>query len=142
MRVMRKILIAIFVVLAAASCRRVEPEPQEPQLPVTFTNTAGEWNLSSWKGSDVEEGTVWIRLKNKEFVLRQSVGSMYPVEYTGSYNLIEEEGVGTIIRGLYDYTYEYWEHKYVITSLTSKQMEWTSMDDPDDIYIYTKVISE
>lgn len=137
---MKRIIIAIFIAFATASCTGCLDPSMTDEIPVTFTNTAGEWELVMWRGSDVEFGTVNVTLKDKEFVLRQSVGSMYPVEYTGSYNLIEEEGVGTIIRGLYDYTYEYWEHKYIVTSLTSSSMEWTSMDDPGDIYLYYKVI--
>ena len=139
---MKRIISALFIsVLLVSSCghARVEPEYVEPQVPVTFTNTSGDWKLIEWKGDKVEDGMVSIHLKNKEFVLVQKIGSMYPVEYTGSYNLLEEDGKGMIIRGLYDYTYEYWEHNYIITSLTAKKMEWTSEDDPEDVYLYERV---
>lgn len=139
---MRKYIIAVFACLALAlSCNNVDPEPMEPQVPVTITNTTGDWVLSTWRGEDMSAAPVYVRLKDKRFTLWQSVGSMYPVKYTGDYNLYEEEGLGMIIRGLYDYTYEYWSHKYCITSLTATKMEWTSLDDPTDISLYERTDS-
>ncbi|MCQ2139704.1 MAG: hypothetical protein MJZ09_04950 [Bacteroidales bacterium] len=135
---MKKILFAIFgAALLLCSCHKEVEPPVEPQLPVTFTNTAGEWRLVEWRGQ-TDVPTAYIRLKDKEFVLWQTAGSMYPTKVTGSYNLVEEEGVGMIIRGMYDFTYEYWEHMYLITSLTASKMEWTSMDDPTDISVYER----
>lgn len=81
---------------------------------------------------------IYLRLKNKEFVMWQSVNSMYPVKYTGTYNITEIEGTGFVIRGMYDYTYEYWQHQYVISSLTSDTMEWTSLDNPADVSVYRR----
>lgn len=128
----------VFLAFALVSCKK-EPVPQpEPQLPVNFTNTAGEWVLQSWKGEDMADAGIYLSLRDKEFVLWQSVGSMYPVKYTGSYNIYEEEGTGMIIRGIYDYTYEYWNNRYIITSLTENSMEWTSVDDRSDVYLYIK----
>lgn len=138
---MKRILCLItFAVLLLASCTKPAQPQAEPQLYVNFTNTSGDWVLQSWKGNDMSESGIYLRLKNKEFTLWQSVGSMYPVKYTGSYNLVEEEGTGTIIRGVYDYTFDYWQHKYVITSLTSSTMEWTSLDDRSDVYVYVKSV--
>lgn len=135
---MKKILFAIFgAALLLCSCHKEVVPPVEPQLPVTFTNTAGEWRLVEWRGQ-TDVPTAYIRLKDKEFVLWQTAGSMYPTKVTGSYNLVEEEGVGMIIRGMYDFTYEYWEHMYLITSLTASKMEWTSMDDPTDVSVYER----
>lgn len=137
---MKKIIIAIFCVLAAVACEKPAPEaPQPVQLRVSLTNIAGEWDLMQWKGNAVESGSVVVKLsKDKTFVLTQTVGSMYPAEYTGEYNLVEE-AEGTVIRGIYDYTYEYWDHQYKITSLTEEEMEWTSTDDAEDIYVYSKI---
>lgn len=139
---MKKYLITILACLAfMCSCNKVEPEEVEPQIPVTFTNTSGDWVLSTWKNNDMSATPIYLRLKDKKFVLWQSVGSMYPVKYTGEYNLIEEDGFDTMIRGIYDYTYEFWSHNYFITSLTAKEMEWTSSDDPDDISVYIRTDS-
>lgn len=137
---MKKIIIAIFCMLAAAACEKPAPEVVEEQLRVSFSNVAGEWDLTEWKGNAVESGTVVVKLnRDKTFTLSQTVGSMYPAEYTGEYNLVEEEGRGTAIRGIYDYTYEYWEHRYIVTSLTESKMEWTSEDDAEDVYIYCRI---
>ncbi|MCQ2146748.1 MAG: hypothetical protein MJZ16_04440 [Bacteroidales bacterium] len=142
---MRRFFAAIATICLSAllifSCTKVEPEDVEPQIPVTFTNTAGDWVLSSWRGEDMSGTPVYVRLKDKKFTLWQSVGSMYPVKYTGEYNLYEEDGLGMIIRGMYDYTYEYWAHKYSITSLTKTKMEWTSLDDPTDVSLYERTDS-
>lgn len=139
---MRKYIIAILACLAlACSCKRIDPEPEVPQLPVTFTNTSGDWVLVTWRGEDMGAVPVYVRLKDRRFSLWQSVGSMYPVNYTGDYNLYEEEGLGMVIRGIYDYTYEYWSHKYCVTSLTATTMEWTSLDDPTDVSLYERTDS-
>ena len=140
---MKKYIIAAFACLGIlCSCHKETPEEiVEPQVPVTFTNTSGDWVLTTWKGNDMSAAPVYLRLKNKEFTLWQNVNSMYPEKYTGEYNLIEEEGTGTIIRGMYDYTYEYWQHKYIITSLTATKMEWTSEDDPEDVSLYERTKS-
>lgn len=137
-----KKFIAIFAacLMFAASCSD-KSEPVVPQLPVTFTNTSGDWTLSEWNGNPMPEGSVYIRLRNREFVLMQNVGSMYLTKYTGSYNLIEEEGVGTIIRGIYDYSYEYWSHNYIISSLTANEMVWTAQDKSEDTYKYIRTES-
>lgn len=139
---MKKYLLIIAAALfCLASCVKERVEDVPVELPVSFTNTSGDWELSEWKGQPVEQGSVYIRLKNKEFVLWQKVGSMYPVKYTGSYNLLEEDGVGTIIRGIYDYTYDYWGNQYIISKLYSNKMVWVSADDPDDTYIYIRTES-
>lgn len=137
---MRKIAFILLSIaaLVLSSCGGHEPEElQEPQLVVNFTNTSGDWKLVEWKGNIMDPSPVYLRLKNKEFVLWQSTGSMYPTKVTGSYNLLEEDG-NMIMRGLYDYTYEYWNHKYIVSSLTATKMEWTSVDDPTDISLYER----
>lgn len=136
---MKRIFAIIFAAVCLAACtERNIPGNNEPQLPVTFTNTSGDWQLDSWKGNSMESAGVFIRLRNREFVLVQNVNSMYPTSYTGKYNLIEEDGTGTIIRGIYDFTSEYWQHNYIITSLTAQTMEWVAEDDPQDIHIYIR----
>ena len=125
------------LVFLAGCDKPVVPQP-DPQLPVTFTNTSGDWVLDTWEGNDMSSAQIYLRLKNKEFVMWQSVNSMYPVKYTGTYNITEIEGTGFVIRGMYDYTYEYWQHQYVISSLTSDTMEWTSLDNPADVSVYRR----
>lgn len=133
------------VVMMAVSCNhRVEPEPAEPQLPVNFYNTAGTWKLIDWKGNDMTDGpqvVISLKTSDKTFILEQSVGSMEPTTLTGSYNIYEEEGVGMAIRGSYDFTYDYWSHIYVITSLTATKMQWTALDDPEDVSLYERTVT-
>lgn len=131
------ILAAALSVLALLSCQK-EKKFVEPELPVTFYNTSGAWELESWNSASMDKVLVSVTLKDKRFVLTQTVGSMYPVEYTGDYNLVEVDGKGTLIRGIYDYTYEYWSHNYYITGLTHNKMVWVSEDDPEDVYVYRR----
>lgn len=130
--------IMALALVCLSSCRKKPVEIPEPQLPVTLTNTAGDWVLDRWKGADMSRTPVFIRLRNREFTIWQTVGSMYPEKFTGTYNLMEEEGTGFVIRGIYDYSYEFWSHRYVITSLTKKEMTWVSEDDVNDIHIYVR----
>lgn len=123
--------------MAFASCRKA-PQQQEEHLPVTFFNTSGEWELVQWSGGDISGTSVSITLKEKKFTLVQTVDSMYPATYTGTYNLITKEGGEVVIRGMYDYTWEYWSHNYRVVSLTSSEMVWVSEDDEKDVYIYKK----
>lgn len=131
-------LSCMFVALAASSCKK-HVDPAEPQLPVTFYNTSGYWKLESWKGHGMKDVEVYIHLKDRKYTLRQNVGSMYLTEYTGEYNLIEEEGIGTIIRGIYDYTWEYWNSSYVITSLTATQMVWVDRDRSENSQVFVRI---
>lgn len=128
--------------LACIACRHNDPEPVEPQLVVNFTNTRGDWELVSWKGDSLPAGirvSLSLKSADKTFVLEDNTDSMYPVIRTGSYNIFEEEGIGMILMGLYDYTHEYWNHQYVITSLTGTKMELTAFDDPSDVSVYKRV---
>lgn len=136
---MRKYILIVFAALCCLlSCNKNARPAEDPQLVVNFTNTSGDWVLESWKGQPMDRTPVYIHLKAKEFVMMSSVGSMYLHKTTGSYNLYEVEGVGMVIRGIYDFTYDYWSHEYVISSLTAKKMVWTSMDDPEDVHIYAR----
>lgn len=130
--------VAMAALMALTSCRKA-PAPQEEQLPVTFFNTSGVWELTQWSGGDISGTPVSITLKEKKFTLVQSVGSMYPATYTGTYNLIRKEGGEVVIRGIYDYTWEYWAHNYRIVSLTASEMVWVSEDDEKDVYTYRKI---
>lgn len=141
---MKKYLYLICAIaLCAASCNKAAVSPaQDPELTVNFTNTAGYWVLESWQGHDMSETSITLYLKNKEFTLWQSIGSMYPVEYTGTYNLVEVEGKPMMLRGMYDYSYEFWAHNYYVTSLTATHMVLEADDDPENIQIFKKSASK
>lgn len=124
--------------MSLASCRKA-PAAQQEQLPVTFFNTSGVWELAQWSGGDISGTSVSMTLKEKKFTLVQTIGSMYPVTYTGTYNLIPKEGGEVVIRGMYDYTWEYWSHNYRVVSLTASEMVWESEDDEKDVYTYRKI---
>lgn len=137
-RIMTFIAAICLSMVMALSCRKETPVV-EPQLPVNFYNTAGTWELVSWSGGDMTGTSVRIVLKDRKFELTHDVGSMYPVTYTGSYNLVTREDDTVVIRGIYDYTYGYWAHDYRIGSLTASEMLWVADDAPDDIYRYRRI---
>lgn len=129
-------LIALACVSVAFSCKRVEPELSE-ELPVTFYNTSGTWQLVQWDGKDVEFELI-LELKDKKFTMTQNVGSMYPVTYTGSYNLITMEDDSVYIRGMYDYTFEFWDSEYIIASLTATHMLWEDKEPGGKSQLFVK----
>lgn len=130
-------MLAVAGLFVASSCRKVEPEVPA-QLPVTFYNTSGTWKLQQWNDSDVAFNLT-LELKDKKFTMTQDVGSMYPVTYTGSYNLITLEDDSVCIRGMYDYTSEFWASEYVIASLTADQMLWVDRDHREKSQLFVRI---
>lgn len=131
------VMLAVVSLLVTASCKKNVPEAPV-QLPVTFYNTSGMWKLQQWNGSDVDFNLT-IELKDKKFKMTQDVGSMYPVTYTGSYNLITLEDDSVIIRGMYDHTSEFWDSEYVIASLTAAHMLWVDKDQSGKSQLFIKI---
>lgn len=130
-------MLAVVCLFAASSCRKAEPDVPA-QLPVTFYNTSGTWKLHQWNGSDVAFNLT-LELKDKKFTMTQDVGSMYPVTYTGSYNLITLEDDSVCIRGMYDYTSEFWDSEYVIASLTADKMLWIDRDQSGKSQLFIRI---
>ena len=119
-----------------------EPEvPVEPQLEVTANNIAGEWQLSSWKGAPLAEGSyVYLAFDRRErtFCIYQNLDSFSTRVLTGGFYIETDPELGAIIRGSYDYDRGDWAHRYVVTSLTANEMVWVAKDDPEDISIYIR----
>ena len=119
-----------------------EPEvPVEPQLEVTANNIAGEWQLSSWKGAPLAEGSyVYLAFDRRErtFCIYQNLDSFSTRVLTGGFYIETDPELGAIIRGCYDYDRGDWAHRYVVTSLTANEMVWVAKDDPEDISIYIR----
>lgn len=135
-------VMAIAIILSGSSCRKEEAKIE--YLEVNVNNIAGAWQASQWHGKPLVEGTfVYINFIRKDaaFELYQNLDSFAVHRLTGSFNIVVDERLGSVIMGKYDYDAGLWERDYVITELTSDSMVWTAVDDPSDVAVYTRVTS-
>ena len=141
----RFILLTISLLMASLSFVACDDEPvvpTEPQMEVTANNIAGEWQLSSWKGAPLAEGSyVYLSLDRRErtFCIYQNLDSFSTRELTGAFYIETDPELGAIIRGSYDYDRGDWAHRYIVTSLTANEMVWVAKDDTEDVSIYSRV---
>lgn len=132
----RYIVILLCAALAFCSCTLDEPKLKQQQLAVNFSNTAGYWSLTGLpEGASV---ILHLNSTDKTFVLEQNTDSMYPVKYTGTYNLLEYEGFGMVLRGIYDYTWEFWNHEYLVERLTADEMTLKAVDT-EEVFVYERL---
>ena len=140
----RFILLTISLLVASLSFVACDDEPvvpTEPQLEVTANNIAGEWQLSSWKGAPLAEGSyVYIAFDRRErtFCIYQNLDSFSTRELTGAFYIETDPELGAVIRGSYDYDRGDWAHRYIVTSLTANEMVWVAKDDAEDVSVYVR----
>ena len=132
-RMMAAALAAIAMV--AVSCEKEDSRlPVEEQLEVTANNISGKWELVSWNGKKLADGTyVYLDIvrNDKTYTMYQNMDSFTNVPHvlTGSYHLSTDVELGAIIRGTYDHDSGEWSHRYIIQSLTANEMFWVATDD-------------
>ena len=73
------------------------------------------------------------------FEIYQNTASMYPVLYTGTYELEYDWRIGDVISGIYDYEQGKWAHEYIITDLYKESMVWTAKDDASYVQKFVSV---
>ncbi len=146
MKTLLKYILTAFFALAFVSCVEPVDEVQEPVLPVTPTNIAGTWALTEWNGSELPDGRYFYI----EFIRRDNLFKSY--ENTSSFDVHKETGYysisideslgGAVIRGMLDNSMgQEWNHRYIVTDLTSKRMVWTVVGNPEDISVFTRIDS-
>lgn len=141
---MKRFIWLIISVLATAfvACDEPTPEvPAEPQLEVTASNIAGEWQLTEWKGELLAEGSyVYIAFDRRErtYTLYQNLDSFSTRTLTGSFFIETDPELGAVIRGNYDYDRGDWAHRYCVISLTANEMVWGNLDNVVDQSVYTR----
>jgi hypothetical protein len=141
---MNKFLKTVVAVLFGAMVMGCEPvdKPQElPQLDVTPNNVAGSWELVSWMGEPLAEGSyVYLDLvrSGRTYTMYQNIDSHDARTITGRY-YIEVDDLGkAVIRGNYDHSVGEWNNRYVITSLTAEQMIWQAEGNDADVSVYQR----
>ena len=143
-RMMAAALAAIAMV--AVSCEKTETLPVEEQLEVTANNISGNWELVSWNGKKLADGTyVYLDIvrNGRTYTMYQNIDSFAGVPHvvTGSYYIDTDVELGAIIRGNYDHDSGDWAHRYIVPYLTENVMEWVAKDDRTFIQVFKRVDS-
>ena len=138
---MKKIfnLLMLFAVALFAACDETV-EPIET-LEVKPYNLEGTWVLAELNGGALADSTyVYIVLDRRcTYEIYENTASMYPVLFTGKYELEYDWRVGDVISGTYDYDLGAWGHEYVITDLYEESMIWTAKDDASYVQKFVRV---
>lgn len=118
-------------------------DDDEADTPLTpnANNIAGTWQLTQFDGATLAEGSyVYVEFirKDMKFKMYDNLVSSELRILTGEFNILEEEGQGTVIRGKYDHAVGDWQHVYRIDEFTAERMVWTAMDDPQDVSVYER----
>ena len=133
-------LLMLLAVALFAACE--EPiDTIEPTLDVKSHNLDGVWKLDKLNGNSLADGTyVYLVLDRKyTFEIYQNTASMYPVLYTGDYELEYDWRVGDVISGTYDYGLGAWSNEYVVTALYKKSMTWKAKGEDGETQEYVRV---
>ena len=138
---MKKIfnLLMLFAVALFAACDETV-EPIET-LEVKPYNMEGTWMLAELNGSALVDSTyVYLVLDRRcTYEIYENTASMYPVLFTGKYELEYDWRVGDVISGSYDYELGAWGHEYVITDLYKESMVWTAKNDASYVQKFVRV---
>ena len=138
---MKKIFnrLMLFAVALFAACDETV-EPIET-LEVKPYNMEGTWMLAELNGSALADSTyVYLVLDRRcTYEIYENTASMYPVLFTGKYELEYDWRVGDVISGSYDYELGAWGHEYVITDLYKESMVWTAKDDASYVQKFVRV---
>ena len=139
---MKKILrFTLLSLIAAAFCACDNDEAYVAPMEVSPNNLAGTWQLAQWNGAPPAEGNyVYIEFirKDQKYVMYQNYDSFSPRKLTGRFALTTDEELGAIIYGNYDYGAGDWQHRYIVTDLSSTSMVWTAKDDLSDVSLYVR----
>ncbi len=142
MKSLLKIFVMSLCLCFVAACNDDDEVVAEPYMEVTAHNIAGEWMLSEWRGEELPDGSfVYLELERQDrhFTIYQNIDSFDVRIATGTFNIVEDERLGFIIRGIYDNTMSAeWSHRYIVTELSADRMVWTAMDDTTDVSVYIR----
>ncbi len=146
MKHLLKYITIAMMALAFASCEKPVEQSGEPVLPVTPTNINGTWQLSEWNGAALPEGRYfYIEFIRRDCLFKsyENTSSSEVHKETGTYNILVDEALGgSVIVGRYDNSMgREWNHRYIVTELTSNRMVWTVAGNSEDISVFTRTDS-
>lgn len=142
-RIINIVIAALILSSAFCSCRK-QDIPEIEYLPVTANNISGTWTLVEYSGKHETEDKPVFQIpiegtfmnatfyrKDQTFEITTNLDSsdLVPHTSTGSFNIVTDDAIGSIIKGKYDFGGEMWSHDYVITDLTATTMTWTALDN-------------
>lgn len=138
---MKKItnLLMLLAIALFASCD--DPIEIPETLEVKPYNLEGTWMLAEMNGAALADGSyVYLVIdRGYTFEIYENTASMYPVLFTGKYELEYDWRAGDVISGTYDYELGAWGHEYVITDLYKNSMTWTAKDDASYVQKFVRV---
>ena len=135
-------MLSAAVLLLTASCTKENAEPVQ-YLEVNASNLHGNWQLETYNGSALAEGSFFYISFNRsgqEFKSWNGMNSM-PNTYgysEGTFDFKYDPELGTQIRGI-DSAKEEWDDLYVIKDLTKNSMVWVGVNNPTNIQTYIRV---
>ena len=135
--------VTVVVVIAFISFKK-KPEATPPDLPITYANISGIWELKTWKGTSLPKDS-WCYIEfsrgDHTFVMHQNLDSMYDRVLTGTYTITRDEYENYIIKGTYDWGKGAWANSYYVTDMVydGSSMKWTSTNDDSDVIIYARI---
>ena len=121
------------------ACNKDNEEPVVYET-VNYATINGTWMLTEFNGKALEEGQyVYITFNRKEhtFEMYDNMGSMYSHKSTGTFEITEDDELGYILTGEYDFSHDLW-NEYIVSEMTDETMKWTVKDNTEDVSIYTR----
>lgn len=122
------IAVVAFATLATGCQKPIDNEQPLPGMAVTYYTIDGAWQLDTWNGEALAEGTaLYIEFSQKErrFEMWDNLNSMYMVETTGNFAITQDEYERYVLSGWYDYGVGDWASDYSVTMNTSGEyMFW------------------
>lgn len=134
-----KTALCVMLAVGFVSCNNESEEPVVYEN-VNYSTISGTWMLTEFNGKALEEGQyVYITFNRKEhtFEMYDNMGSMYSHKSTGTFEITEDDEIGYILTGEYDFSHDAWK-EYVVSEMTTETMKWTVKDDAEDISVYTR----
>lgn len=134
-----RLMMCLSLLTMVASCSKDDEAPVVYQ-DVNYATLNGTWMLTELNGTPLQEGQyVYITFNRKEhtFEMYDNMGSMYSHKSTGSFEIEEDEELGYILTGEYDYSHDLW-NEYIVSEMTDETMKWTMKDNSEDVSVYTR----
>ena len=134
-----KTALSIMFAVGFMACNKDNEEPVVYET-VNYATINGTWMLTEFNGKALEEGQyVYITFNRKEhtFEMYDNMGSMYSHKSTGTLEITEDDELGYILTGEYDFSHDLW-NEYIVSEMTDETMKWTVKDNAEDVSIYTR----